>query len=71
MKKQYSTEICLPILARLMLKNVAEEGVERINEIIKELHAEHPEAFHSKDSLQEREFVHQPGSSIPYRRYMR
>ena len=67
MEKQGSVDIRLPAVARDVLKAAAAVGIDRVDQVIERLVAEHPSAFHSTDSLPERGFAHEPRSGIPYR----
>jgi hypothetical protein len=67
MNGQRSIDICLPDAARYVLMDAAAFGVNRIDQVVERLRLEHPDAFHSKDSLPERGFAHEPKTAIPYR----
>lgn len=50
--------------------DVAPLGIDRIDQIIEKLRLEHPDAFHSADSLPERGFAHEPKKGISHRWYV-
>ncbi|MXN76573.1 hypothetical protein GR157_17775 [Burkholderia sp. 4701] len=70
MKMRRSIDINLPDAARDVLMAAVPFGIDRIEQVTARLRQEYPGAFHSTDSLPEREFAHEPQSGIPHRRYM-
>ncbi|WP_419690014.1 hypothetical protein ACN22W_36815 [Burkholderia theae] len=71
MKRPDSIDIHLPVSARYVLMEAAKLGIDRIDQVTERLRVEHPNAFHSIDSLPERGFAHEPKTGIPHRWYLR
>ncbi|WP_152602004.1 MULTISPECIES: hypothetical protein [Burkholderia] len=67
MDEPCSIAIRLPDTARYVLMDAASFGIDRIDQVVEKLRLEHPDAFHSKDSLPERGFAHAPRNGTPYR----